>query len=427
MRMKKRVTIGLVLVTLIIALTGCGGSEKKEAAARELITKMIEAADGAVVSQSDCTAKLETVLTFGNRDFDWWWQYETHNEYDKESGRANSEVTYYRDNVPHTTRFHMTEEQGIFYIYGKQEDTCWLKYDTCFLKDDMSRNFVSDMNLENAEIIDYKADAEEINGKKVHKLKVKLQDAAIRELLFDAGFKLPFWGSEYNSVDLSDVTVQMDYYVESETNQVIKLEAQLDGMKEFIHDLVIYNDNLSYEDEYKDGKVEKCVLVYDNISYEEQKVPMLDFETKKESLLVHQVDTIYTINVMDAEAEVTCPKGWVVLSKDTNVISIGRFDGKMDASFGVYMPTTVEDGEAWLARDIEYMKEEGLYVSDKRGPEMEEFETYEVLVREGIVAYAYKPIKRSLAYICVNDYTSSRLDKTLPEILEMVEFKETEW
>jgi len=408
-------------------LTGCGISEKKEVAARELIAKMIESADGAVVSQSDCTTKLETVLTFGNREFNWWWQYETHNEYDKESGRANSEVVYYRDDVPFTTKFHMTEEQGVFYIYGKQEDTNWLKYDACFLKEDMSRNFVSNMNLENAEVIDYKEEAEEINGKKVHRLSVKLQDASIRELLFEAGFKLTFWGSEYNSVDLSDVTVQIDYYVDSETNQVIKLETQLGGMKEFIRDLVIYNDNLSYEDEYKDGKVEKCVLVYDNISYEERKVPMLNFEIKKESLLVHQVDTVYTLSVMDAEAEVTCPKGWVVLSKDTNAISIGRFDDQMNASFGVYMPTTIEDGEAWIARDIEYIKEEGVYVLDKKGPKMGEFDTYEISMRDGIVGYAYKPIKRAIAFICVNDYTSSRLDKTLPEMLEYVKFTTIEW
>lgn len=427
MRMKKRVTIGLLLVTLVIALTGCGVSEKKEAAARELITQMMEAADGAVVSQSDCTAKLDTELTFGNREFNWWWEFETHNEYDKESGRANSEVVYYKDKTPIVTKFHMTEEQGVFYIYGKQEDTCWLKYDTCFLKDDMSRNFVSDMHLESAEIIDYKADAKEINGKKVHKLSVRLQDASIRELLFEAGFKLTFWGYEYNSIDLSDVTVQMDYYVDAETNQVVKLEAQLGGMKEFLCDLVACNNNLSYEDEYKDGKVENCVLVYDNINYEERKVPMLDFETKKESVLVHQVDTVYTVGVMDAEAEVTCPKGWAVISKDTNVIRIGRFDDQIDISFGVYMPKTIEDGESWIAGDIEYMKEEGLYVSDKKGPEMEEFETYEVLVHDGIVAYAYKPIKRALAYVCVNDYTSSRLDKTLPEVLEMVKFKESEW
>ena len=48
-------------------------------------------------------------------------------------------------------------------------------------------------------------------------------------------------------------------------------------------------------------------------------------------------------------------------------------------------------------------------------------------MRDGIVVYAYVPLKRAVVFVAVTDFTSSRLDKTLPEILEYVKFAATEW
>lgn len=87
--MKKRVTISLLFLMLAMVLAGCGGiGKKKEQAARELIDKMITAADGAVVSESDCTTELRSQLIFGGKEVSYGADYQTHNEYDKESGRV---------------------------------------------------------------------------------------------------------------------------------------------------------------------------------------------------------------------------------------------------------------------------------------------------------------------------------------------------
>ena len=224
MKMKKRIIISSVLLMLALVLAGCGGiSKKQEQEARELITQMITAADGAVVSKSDCTTEFEAELTYGEEQV--WYcgaKYETHNEYDKESGRADSKVILYDGEESYETRYHMNEEQGVFYIYAKADTTSWIKYDTGFLKEDMSRNFVSDMNLENAEIVDFMKDYKKVNEKNAHKLTVKLKEASIRELIFEAGFKEFFWGSEYNSTDLSDASVQIDYYVDPDTSHVVE-------------------------------------------------------------------------------------------------------------------------------------------------------------------------------------------------------------
>ena len=321
MSMKKRVTISLLFLMLAMVLAGCGSiSKKKEQAARELIDKMITAADGAVVSKSDCTTEFQALLTYDEENV--WYcgaQYETHNEYDTESGRADSTVILYYGEESYETEYYMNEEQGVFYIYAKADTTDWLKYDTGFLKEDMSRNFVSDMNLENAEIVEFVENYKKVNEKNVHRLRVKLKDASIRELLFEAGFKEFFWGSEYNSIDLSDVDVQIDYYVNPETSQVVEVEAQLDGMENFLRVYAQLHNDFDYEGSFVESEIDRAKLKYTNISYEDLKVPMLSFEIKKDSLLVYQKDSTYNLKVMEAEAEVVCPKRWYIYEKSSEV------------------------------------------------------------------------------------------------------------
>jgi len=428
MRRRKRITISLVLLTLAMVLAGCGGvSKKQEQEAREWINKMIAAADGAVVSKSDCTTDFEAELTYDGRGARYLFgKYETHNEYDKESGRADSEVTLYKDSNPVTTRFHMSEEMGVFYIYTKHDGSDWFKYDACFLKDDMSRNFVSDMNLENAEIVDFKKDYKKVNEKNAHKLSVRLKDASIRELLFEAGFKVLFWGSEYNSIDLSDVSVQIDYFVDPETNQVVELEVQLDGMENFLREYARLADKSEYED-FKEAIINKGKLIYKNISYEDVKVPMLSFEDKKSSRLVYQQDSTYNIKVMEAEAEVVCPKGWYIYEKDTHLLCIVNMKSKIIISYNMHMPFDYKDYEEQINNNIEAYKVDGTYISDKKGPKIGDFETLEIVTIEGRYISATTSVNRTMLEIFVEDYSGSDNDAEISEIIEKVKLKAIEF
>ncbi len=428
MRMKKRVTISLVLLTLVMVLAGCGGvSKKQEQEAREWIAKMITAADGAVVSKSDCTTDFEAKLTYDGRGARYLFcKYETHNEYDKESGRADSEVTLDSDGEPVKARFHMSEEMGVFYIYAKYDKNNWLKYDSCFLKDDMSRNFVSDMNLESAEIVDFKKEYKKVNEKNVHKLSVKLKDASIRELLFESGFKLMFWGSEYNSVDLSDVSVLIDYYVDPETNQVVELEVQLDGMENFIREYARLTDNSAYED-FKESKINKGKLIYKNISYEDTRVPMLSFEDKKSSLLVYQQDSLSDLKAMEAEAEVVCPRRWYISEKGPDLLRIIRFDNQMYINYLLYVAHTYEDVEKQLNGYIESYKKDGTYISDKNGPKIGDFETYEIVTLDARYICAYASVNRSTLVVWIQDYTGSDNDAEISEIIGKIKLKAIEF
>ena len=251
MRREKRYIVSLLVLCLAILLAGCGKiSKEKEVEASEFITKMITAADGAVVSRVDCITELEAELIYNSQQVEnYKFQFEAHNEYDKESGRTDSEIIAYKDGKPVNLRFHMSEEQGVFYIYTKYDQDVWYKYDTGFLKADMSRNFVSDMNLENAEILDFKKDYKKVNEKSTHKLSVRFKDASIRELLFESGFKALFYGREYNSIDLSDVNVRIDYFVDSENCMVMELEVQLDGMENFLREYTRFTNNSMVEEE----------------------------------------------------------------------------------------------------------------------------------------------------------------------------------
>lgn len=428
MRLKKRLTISLVLLTLAMVLAGCGGvSKKQEQEARELISKMITAADGAVVSKSDCTTEFEAKLTYdGGEPRYFFGKYETHNEYDKESGRADSEVTLYKDGEPVKVRFHMSDEMGVFYIYTYQDGSNWYKYDSCFLKDDMSRNFVSDMNLENAEILDFKKDYKKVNEKNAHRLSVKLKDASIRELIFEAGFKMLFWGSEYNSIDLSDVSVQIDYYVDSETGQVVELEVQLDGMENFLRDYTRLTDTSDYE-EFKESKINKGNLIYKNISYDDIKIPMLSFEEKKSSRLIYQQDSTYNIKVMEAEAEVVCPKGWFIYEKDTHLLRIVKKDDEIVISYNLHMPFDYKDYEEQMNNKIESYKADGTYISDKKGLRIGDFEALEINTITGRYISATTSVNRTMLEIFIEDYTGSDNDAEISEILEKVKLKAIEF
>lgn len=428
MSMKKRVTISLLFLMLAMVLAGCGGiSKKKEQAARELIDKMITAADGAVVSKSDCTTELRSQLIFGGKEVSYGADYQTHNEYDKESGRVNSIINYTNDGQLGSTKFHMAEELGVFYIYRYQEEIGWIKYDSGFAKEEMSRNFVSDMNLENAEIVEYIENYKKVNEKNVHRLRVKLKDAPIRELVFESGVKELFWGREYNSIDMSDTDIQVDYYVDANTSQVVELEVKLESMNNFMQEFVLCR-NVLVDGEFESVKSSKGTLKYENISYDDVKVPMLSVEEKKASFLVHQESATYNLKVMEAEADIVCPKGWMVLEKGTDNLSIASTNDKVEINYYLYFPITIEEFEKEvIPSDIEYYKEVGLYVSDKKESKIGEYETHEVVMTDGVLTYAYTPLKRAILAVVVEDYTGELSSENVEEFLDMVDCKEIDW
>ncbi len=427
MSMKKRVTISLLLLMLAMVLAGCGGiSKKKEQAARELIDKMITAADGAVVSKSDCTTELRSQLIFGGKEVAYGADYQTHNEYDKESGRVNSVVNYTNDEELESTRFHMADELGVFYIYGYHEKVGWIKYESGFTKEEMSRNFVSDMNLENAEIVEFIENYKKVNGKNVHRLRVKLKDANIRELVFESGIKELFWGREYNSIDLSDIDVQVDYYVDVNTSQVVELEVKLDGMDNFVKEFVLYR-NVLVDGEFDSVKSSMGTMKYENISYDDVKVPMLSVEEKKSSLLVQQEDTTYNLKVMEAEVDIVCPKGWMVIEKGTDILRIASINDEVEINYYLYFPATIKEIEDGISSDIEYFKEEGSYVSDKKGPNIDGFETYELVIKDGVFTYVYTPLKRAVFEIFIEEYSGGHSEEIVKEILDTVKCKEMDW
>lgn len=425
---KKRITISLVLLVFLLVFAGCGGvSKKQEAEAREWIDKMIIAADGAIVTRADCTTDFEAELTYpGGGKKCWFAKIEARNMYDKESGRTDSEVTIYGDDEPFKARVHMNEEMGVFYIYAKRDKYDWIKYDACFLKEDMSRNFVSGMNLENAEIVDFIKDYKKVNEKNTHKVSVKLKDASIRELLFESGFKILFWANEYNSVDLNDVNVRLDYYVDPETAQVVELEAQLEGMENFLRKYKCLYEKADYED-FEESKINKGKLIYKNIGYEDVKVPMLGFEDKKNSSLIYQQDSIYTLKTMDAEAEAVCPKGWYIHEKDTHKLTLIKVNDGIVVTYRLHMPFDYKDFKKQLNDQIEAFKTEGTYISDKEGPKTGDFETLEILTTKGRYISAYTTVNQTMLEVMVEDYSGNDNDTEISEILEKVKLKAIEF
>lgn len=422
MRMKKGVTIVTLVLAMVWALAGCGS---KEMDPKELITRMVEAAEGTVVTQSDCVAVLN--LRQGDeltgRDFKT--SYITHNRYDKESYRASSETKFSVNGEPGiAAKYHLVEEQGILYHYAWDEEYGWLKSEACFEKEDIARNFVSSMNLENAEILGLETKDIRVDEKDAYKLSLKLKDAKIRELLFDSGIKYCLKGKEYASVDLSDVAVTMDYYVDPETANVLKVEAKLEGMQNFIRYWLEYKLDDMVEETIRLTKLPDCTLVYDNISYDDIELPQMSFEDKKNSVWIHQKDETYTIRMLDCEVDITWPQGWYGAIEDRDLLMIYRADDKINRCF--YFDIYVDEQamyDNYIVTAVEGYKEMGIYVSHKEGPDIGDFRTYEILLENGVVTYAFAQIGDIWLIVNVEDATSSRLDKSLPEVLETVKWE----
>jgi len=442
MRAKRRLTIGLVLMMLLVILAGCGtktdtqepgtndlatqapdGKEaevKEDVTAAEFITKMIAAADGTVVTKSDCKTLLQALVGDNYNCIQIDNLYTTHNEYDKESLASRSEIMLENQNGSFSAVYNLTEEQGVLYYYAKKGDGR-IKYEACLEKEEISRNFVSGMNLENAEVLGFETEGLQYNGQDVYKLSVKLKDANIRELIFETGMMWLFWAKEYASIDLSDITVTMDYYVEPETAQVLKVEARLEGMKNFLTECGLYNFGAYYGHVLDVVELHECKMVYENISYEDYTLPKMSFEEKKNSRLVHQKDTAYTISMLKDQVEVICPAGWIVDTKDSEVIGIENASDNIAVYYFLSYYATAEDlYNEIILWDIEDWKEMGCYLSDSQGEKIGEYDTYAIVIDYGVEAFAYKKVGDSLLVIQVFDYTTQQPEWALEGVLERV-------
>lgn len=442
MRAKRGLTIGLVLMMLLVILAGCGtktdtqepgtndlatqapddkeAEVKEDVTADEFITRMITAADGAVVTKSDSKLLLQAFVGDNNRYMQVDNLYTSHNEYDTETAASTSELTVENQNGSFNAVYNLVEEQGTLYYYAKEGED-WLKYEAMFEKEEIARNFVSTMNLENAEVLGFETEGVQYNGKDVYKLSVKLKDANIRELLFEAGMKYFFWSKEYSTVDLSDIAVTINYYVDPQTAQVVKVEASLEGMKNLLTEYGSYYYSSYFGHVLDIVELHQCKLIYENISYEDYTLPKMSFEEKKNSRLVHQKDTAYTISMLKDQVEVICPAGWIVDTKDSEVIGIENVSDNIAVYYFLSYYATAEDlYNEIILWDIEDWKEMGCYLSDSQGEKIGEYDTYAIVIDYGVEAFAYKKVGDSLLVIQVFDYTTQQPEWALEGVLERV-------
>ena len=123
MRVKKRVTIVCLLWVMVLALAGCGTKKEDKPDPKELIGRMVEAAEGAVVTRSDCQAELYFLFCDGVSESEYTCVFNSHNEYDKESCRSGSDIKW-SDNSDSAVniKFNLVEEKGELYHYVYQDN-----------------------------------------------------------------------------------------------------------------------------------------------------------------------------------------------------------------------------------------------------------------------------------------------------------------
>ena len=440
MRVSRKRTRGIILVLLSLMFIGCGeqtdngGTDNRnpasteveapetttaEVTAEEFIARMIVAADKAVVTKMDGKTLLQAVVGDKNNTLQIDYLFTTHNTYDKETVASTSEITVESQYGSSDMVFNLVEEQGILYYYVKA-DSDWIKYESFSEKEEISRNFVSNMNLENAQVLGFETEGVQYNGKDVYKLSVELKDADIRELVFEAGMKWLFWAKEYATVELSDIAVTMDYYVDPQTAQVLKVEVSLEGMKNMLTEFGIYQYSAYFGNVLDVVELHECKLVYENISYEDYSLPKMSFEDKKNSKLVHQKDVPYTLHMLDAEVEVVCPAGWWVGEKGDSYIAFTRADNNIAIYYNLNFGFTKNDVLEDLYSVAEGRIENEGCISASVGPQMGVFDTYEMVYESGVEAFAYTEVKNSVLRIQVFDFTTNRAEWALEDVLKRV-------
>lgn len=308
--------VGIIGLVLSLGITACGTkpiSMDETEAAKEVINKMEEAAEDCMVTCLECKTELVSKVRRGLMVKDWKVIIDTTSQYDRENFVSLSEslITNFLENKEKTeVKSYMISEEDKLYTYRLVDGEEWFKHDSKIKAEDISKNLVDGPDWENVEILGIDKKKHTINGRDNYKLTVKLAGNGTRDLIFESGIRNFYWNTEYGTLDLQDVIMKAEYYVDCETYRVSKLVVSFDEMQP----VITRQAEVGYAG-YADMQFKECKMVYDNINYEPVKVPKMSFEDKKNTKEVLQEDVVISIEEHENAAQIQCYDHWTVMTR----------------------------------------------------------------------------------------------------------------
>lgn len=423
----KKWKLGLLGLMLIVGITGCDDKgptkAEQESTTREVVNKMVEAAKDSAVTQMDCRTQLENTIISDNGKMDWEIILETTSQYDREDFMAFTEGTvknFSGDVSEMEMKTYMIVEGEKINIYNNVGNYIWYKYDSKLKSEEIRKNPVEGLDWENIEVMGMDVDTHIINGRDNYKLTVKLYGDDTKDFIFESGMKGIVKNKQYATLDLQDVEIRADYYVDCENYLVSKMVVNFNEMQP-VSD---WMDELYYGDT-AELKFDKCQMIYTNILYDKVDVPKLDFELKKNAVEVLQEDVLFTIEESGLIANVKGKEGWVVTTLDNDGITMNSPDALKFITCYIGINSTLEDWESSIEKiTLKDMKEDGAYVSHKRVEESNGYVVYYVKTTTGMIAYSRVQIGETDEYVILyaGEQNTDNMDVFFKEAMEGVDW-----
>lgn len=419
--MNKKMKLGILGLVLALGMTGCGMSKKQMNEAKEVVNKMVEASENCAVTGMDCETRLVTKMKGGIVSEDWEITLDTTSQYDRENFMSLSESTitnFYNDNSEMYVKSYMIVEEDKLNTYRLVDGYDWFKHDSKIKVEDISRNLVDGPNWEKVEILGLDEDTHMIEGRENHKLTVRLTGEGTRDFIFESGLRNLYWNVEYGTLDLQDVEMKVDYYVDCENYRVSKMVIDFEEMESVIK----RHEELSYANAI-DVEFKECSMVYDNINYEPVKVPKMSFEDKKDCKEVLQADEVISIEERDNVAQVKCYKRWTIVDRDYDVVALTNPAGSKYVSYIMGVNSPVKEWRIGVEkRQIPDMQESGIYVSHEKGTAVDGFEVYYIKFTDGMCAYAWGQVgeEDECVSIYVEQVDTDNIEEFLKEAINNI-------
>ncbi len=180
-------------------------------------------------------------------------------------------------------------EDGEIYSYANSGESGWMKTATGMkLEDALASNqssFAAIYNLPEEEL-ELESETQTLNDKEVYKVNVVFTGQTLMDMLEDMGENMEEVTASMDElsvlgVDMSVLSAECSYYIDTETFRIVKIEMDLLGLDKIFDDVVdaaMAEAGEEMEGMEFDINIGKCVVTYDILSYEPVEIPALPEE-----------------------------------------------------------------------------------------------------------------------------------------------------
>ncbi len=419
-----------------------------------VLDKMYEAANAnGAISQAntDMVLKMSLSMTGATFDIDMVSSGKTMLQMNPYISYTYSEMTMEMLGEQQTmvTESYVISENGDLVTYSYDGSTgVWSKTDTGMSEADVTNQSTNYAWMKEKPVSDYTLDTQlyNIGGRDAYKLEFEFTGEEMNQSLSGMpGVTDMLSENGMGDIDMSALSVPTVYYIDAENYQILQMECNIEGMGEWLNDMMeLLGADLTTAGYEMDLNIEKCSMLYTDISYEPVEIPALPAEATGEQDIVEpdisvepgvtEVDPgttevqpeggVYTIEESGISAQITCPEGWTVLYSAYDTLEIENDETWQEAEFVMYIDVTSEDFVSYVEDMVvpELQQYEGMYVSHGAGPQMGAFETMEVLGDGLNFFFAWAPVGEGWILVNVTDFEGLSMEEALPPILELVDF-----